>query len=100
MLGLARRAGKLVYGFDATVSSIKEEKAQLVVVACDISEKTEKNVRFEAVKKAIDVIKSSETIEDISRGIGKKAGVLAIIDKDFAKGVLAKSLENNIGKDE
>ena len=88
LLGLARRAGKLVAGYDATINLLKEKKASLIVIATDISEKTEKNIKFEAEKTDTKTIKVEYTIEEISSNIGKKAGVLAISDKDFTKGLL------------
>ena len=42
LLGLSRRAGKLIYGFDSAVESLKSKKAKCLIYALDISEKTEK----------------------------------------------------------
>ena len=40
MLGLARRAGKLVCGFDASVEAAANAEAKGMIAAVDISEKT------------------------------------------------------------
>ncbi len=88
ILGLCKRAGKLSSGFDATINSVKEKKATLIVIADDISAKSEKNIRFEAEKFNIKVIKSTHTIADISHAIGKKAGIVAILDENFASGLV------------
>ena len=42
-LGLCRRAGKLVFGFDAVADEVKNPKSKVygVVLASDISEKSE-----------------------------------------------------------
>ncbi len=87
LLGLARRAGKLVFGYDAVVGSIKEEKAKLLLIACDMSPKTKKNVKFEADKFGISLFELPCDIEEITAGIGKKAGVVAITDENFAQGI-------------
>jgi ribosomal protein L7Ae-like RNA K-turn-binding protein len=42
--GLAKRAGKCVTGTSMCVDSIREEKAKLVICACDLSENTKKRL--------------------------------------------------------
>lgn len=99
MLGLARRAGKLQTGYDAAVVAIREGTAHGVVIAGNLSEKSEKNIRFEAGRAAVPVVKATETIEEISHAIGKKAGITALMDKGFFTAILnipsvAKGPEN------
>ncbi len=61
MLGLGRKAGKVVYGYDATVSLIKSDTDNiLVVLASDASEKTKKNILFECNKYNRDFIEYGE----------------------------------------
>lgn len=85
LLGLSRRAGKLIYGYDAAVEAIKNKKAVCALYASDISPKTEKNLIFEAEKAGIEVIKLKVTIEEAGDAIGKKAGVFALCDSGFQK---------------
>ena len=40
LLGFASKAGKLSFGADAALKSLKEKKAKLIVAACDVSEKS------------------------------------------------------------
>lgn len=47
-LGLARRAGKLNWGFDTAVEAMRSGACGVVILAADLSDKTKKNVRFEA----------------------------------------------------
>ena len=49
-LGLARRAGKLNWGFDTAVEAMRGGACGVVILAADLSDKTKKNVRFEAEK--------------------------------------------------
>lgn len=85
MLGLARRAGKLVPGFDAAVIALKDKTACGIIAAGDLSEKTLENIGFTAGRMGVPVLKSEETIEQISHAIGKKAGVIAVTDPGFFK---------------
>lgn len=48
LLGMARRAGRLTTGFDAVAALTAGGTAAVVLVAADLSEKTEKELRFAA----------------------------------------------------
>ncbi|MBQ2669055.1 MAG: ribosomal L7Ae/L30e/S12e/Gadd45 family protein [Clostridia bacterium] len=85
LMGLARRAGKLTWGYDTVVEAVKNGEARLVVTAGDISEKTKKNARFEAEKRQVPYAETAFPMEELSAAIGKKTGVLAICDDGFAK---------------
>ncbi len=89
LLTICRKAGKLVMGFDPMKDALAGNKAEAVIVASDISPKTEKEVRFFSGKKNIPVAKTEMTIDDIYRSVGKKAGILTICDKGFAEKALA-----------
>ena len=43
-LGLVRRAGKLIYGFDAVQAACKDQTARLVLTAADLSQKSRKEI--------------------------------------------------------
>ncbi|MEG1426277.1 MAG: ribosomal L7Ae/L30e/S12e/Gadd45 family protein [Oscillospiraceae bacterium] len=88
MVGLAKRAGKLQTGYDASVGTIKERTGYGILVASDISAKTEKNIRYEAERGGVTVVKIQETIDEISRAIGKKAGIVSFLDAGFFKAIL------------
>ena len=85
VMGLARRAGKLNWGYDTAVEVMKTGNCSLMLTAGDLSDKTKKNVRFEAERCGVPYIETAFTIEEISAAIGKKAGVIAICDGGFAK---------------
>ena len=84
-LGLARRAGKLNWGFDTAVEAMRSGACGVVILAADLSDKTKKNVRFEAEKYHVSVLEPAFNMEEISAAIGKKAGVLAVCDRGFAE---------------
>ena len=94
LLGLARRAGKLQGGFDAAVISARERKAALLLAALDISEKTFKNLCYEAKRAEIPAKRIPAELKDVSHACGVKAGVVALTDEGFAKAVLSQ-LEND-----
>lgn len=90
MLGIARRAGRLSVGTEAVLGSVKRKKAFLVVIASDISAKTEKEVRFAARDSDIKIIRIKDDIFTVSRAIGTKAGVISVDDEGLAGAVLKR----------
>lgn len=88
MLGLARRAGKLEAGFDASAIAAQEKKAAVLLAARDVSEKTFKNLRYEAERAGIPAARIEAGMEEVGRACGVKAGVLAVTDEGFAKAIL------------
>ncbi len=72
-------------GFDSVKESLMTKKAHLILVASDISPKTEKEIRFFAEKNNVAVRKISASIAEIEFGIGKKVGIIAVCDEGFAK---------------
>lgn len=90
LLSICRKSGRMAFGFDMSKEAAEKGKAELILLAADISPKTEKEVRFFA--KDIKVIKTDYKIDDYFYGIGKKVGVVAVCDKGFAE--KAESLVN------
>lgn len=85
MLGLSRRAGKLFAGYDLSVEKIRAGDAKLALAASDISEKTYKNLCYEAVRKEIPVSRLSIDKDTLGKSCGIKAGVIVITDEGFAE---------------
>ncbi|KRN30430.1 ribosomal L7Ae/L30e/S12e/Gadd45 family protein [Liquorilactobacillus mali] len=87
MLGLARRAGKLITGEEGVLKKVRAQKVQIVFVASDGSEGTK--------KKFIDKCKSYQinincdfTHQELSLAIGANRTVLAIDDLGFSKKIM------------
>ena len=91
VLGIARRAGKLSWGFDTAVEAARSGEAKLLLLASDLSEKTKKNAAYEAERSGVPLLLTAYTMEDFSAAMGKKTGVLAVSDEGFAK-ALCKTL--------
>ena len=85
LVGMARRAGRLTAGFDAVKDLITAKKAQLVLMAADLSPKTEKELRFTAGD-AVPLLTTALTKDEIGHAGGwqKPVGVIATEDKGFA----------------
>lgn len=85
-LGLARKAGKLAAGYEKTAAAVKRGSAALVVVAGDISPKTEKELQRLAGGR-VEVLRLSAGMEQVSRAAGINAGVAAVTDEGFAAAI-------------
>ncbi len=95
LLTVCRKAGQLALGFDPMKEALAEGKAQAVLVASDISPKTEKEVRFFSDKRGVPVRKTEMTLDDIYSALGKKAGIVTILGEGFAKKALSLCREIN-----
>ena len=86
LLGIARRAGKLITGFDAAAASAAAGKAVLLLTAADLSEKTAKELRFAAREKQVSLVRMPLSKDETGDACGyqKPVGVLATEDKGFA----------------
>lgn len=89
LLGFAAKAGKLSFGTHASEFAITSKKANLVLVAEDISAKSLKELKFKADKQDIPVITlTGIESETLSHRVGKKCGILAVCDSGFAASIL------------
>lgn len=86
-LGFARKAGRLSLGFSASKEAIALNKARLIIIANDISPKTEKEIIYFANGRC-PVRKIDFDLETVSRSIGFRAGVIAVNDDGFATIIL------------
>ncbi len=87
LLGMCRRAGRLVTGFDAVVGLCSTEKAFLML-AGDAAPRTVKELRFRLPVQT--VYRLPLTKEETARAIGshKPIAVLATADEGFSKAIL------------
>lgn len=92
LISICRKAGKLKCGMDAVKSSCISGEAKAVFSAADLSEKSQKELRFTAAKYNIPAYRLSMNMQEIGYAMGKNTGVLAVTDKGFAK-ALSKDAE-------
>lgn len=84
-LGMCRRAGKLVLGFDAVCSLFSKNKLNVVVfLTSDASKKTIKEIKYHASKNDVEVVMLPVTKSDICQTLNKSFAVLAVIDMNMA----------------
>lgn len=93
LLGICRRAGKLVIGADPSVESILKHKSMLIIYASDFSPKSSKPVLEAAHKNNVKTLKINRNKDELSFALGKLCGVLSVEDKGFAD-KLTKLIEN------
>ena len=84
LLGLASRARKITFGFDATLQDIQKHKVKLVIVAEDASERTKK--KFIEVSSFANIpIIIIENIEILSKAIGKQnKAIIGVKEQNIA----------------
>lgn len=84
-LGICRRAGKLVAGFDAVCGLLSKSASDMVVfLTSDASPKTAKEIKYHADKYDIEVVMLPVTKLDICEILNKSFAVLAVIDLKMA----------------
>ena len=83
LMGIARKANKLIFGTNDTLQEMKKSKIFLAVIASDISAKTEKEIRFAAGN--LPVIRAPFTLQQFSDATGRIAGVIGVADEGFAR---------------
>lgn len=80
-LTLCKRAGKLAMGFDAVKETAQNGTASLLVVSRGASKNTQKELKFLAEQYAVPLIEIDETLNDLWYALGKRVGVMSVLDK-------------------
>ncbi|MFH5881180.1 ribosomal L7Ae/L30e/S12e/Gadd45 family protein [Liberiplasma polymorphum] len=85
LLGLAKRAGKIVDGEGRVLSSFQAQKPLLIFLANDAGENITKKINDKASFYKVEIIKDFTT-DELSKAIGKNnRKVLALNDPQFIK---------------
>ncbi len=86
LLGMAKRAGRLVVGFDAAVASVTNRESDTLLLASDSSPKTEKECRFCADTHGalVCVLPLDKAALSAAIGAHKPVAVIAVTDRGFA----------------
>ena len=82
-LSLAKKSGKLIYGFDPVKQAVTDGTAKMVFVTNDTSEKTLKRVQ-QFCQGIIEVQVISLTQFEVSQVTNKLTGVFAVVDENMA----------------
>lgn len=92
LITMCRKAGKLVMGMDMVKDACNTGTAKAVFASTDFSTKSLKEVKFACYKNNVKLYSLGIEMDDICEGLGKRTGVIAILDGGFAK-ACAKGLE-------
>lgn len=85
MLSLARRAGKLAYGFDAVEEAILTGRTSLILISSQAAERTERNIRRIAQENGVEALSVPYAPEDWFPVLGKGVAALAVTEPNFAR---------------
>ena len=69
-------------GFDAAVQEMNapKSKAAGIILASDVSPKTEKEICFHAEKRGTPVVHGDFTMDDAKEAVGKRTGIFLVLD--------------------
>ena len=84
LLGIARRAGQLIWGFDEVEKQIKAKKVFLVLLCAGISTRSERNIQIIAQQNSIPCKKLPFPVEEVEKAVAKNAKIYAVIQQGFA----------------
>ncbi len=88
-LGLMKKTGCLIVGFDAVKRELIDPKSRVkgIALSKDLSPKTKKEVLFlrDKYRPELDIMALDADMEQIESVIGKKTGIAAITDEGFWK---------------
>lgn len=82
-LGLCRKSGRLIHGFDPVCEELKNPKSKIsgVILASDVSDKTRKEMSFFCDKYSVKLSQCECTMDEIKTVLSKRTGVLAVLDE-------------------
>lgn len=90
LLGFASKAGKLSYGFDAVHTALSQKKSKLLLIANDVSPKSQKEVLFFGDKfKTKTIVLDECDMQMLSHAVGRKCGIISVNDDSFSQGLLS-----------
>ena len=84
ILSICRKAGKMAMGFDPMKEALLAGKVRIVLTSADISPKTYKEVCYHCQKKNVPVCPLPLSMLELGDAIGRKAAVIAVLDKGFS----------------
>ena len=92
-LGLAKKAGKLLAGFDSVVNGIRSGEVCLMALSSDLSAKSRKEAVFFAQKGEVVWIELPLNMDQIASVLHRRTGILGILDEQMAR-LIRKTVTN------
>ena len=91
-LGLMKKTGSIITGFDAVEREIRNPASKIcgLALARDLSPKSRKEILFiyEKLRPQMKAVTLPATMEQIGSVLGKKTGIVAVMDEGFWKSVI------------
>jgi len=89
LLGLCRRAGKLLSGQDTVITAVRSEKAALALLSSDASERTQKQLRDKCAFYGVPLLHLTVDGDSLGKATGKSGTLssLAVTDRGFASAI-------------
>ena len=88
LIGLATRAGKVVFGTEAVLKEIERNKVKLIIIATDASERTKMKFKNISSDKNIPIMEYLKT-DEVSKAIGKdNKAIIGLKDINFSKQII------------
>lgn len=100
LLGICRKAGKLKLGMDMAKGACETGEAKAVFTASDLSQKSQKEIRFSCAKNGIRLYALGMDMQQVADAVGKRTGILAVTDGGFAKALAKNAAEIPADTDE
>lgn len=92
-LGLARRAGKVNYGFDMVAENL--DKTGVIFFAADLSARSRNSISQLAAKKGVPCKELPYDMAELAGAMGTKpVGIIGITEAGFAKLLTGESEKN------
>lgn len=83
-LGICRKAGKLLHGYDRVEEAVLQGKAYLVLLACDASERTKQHMQ-DTCRDIVPCAEMPLSGDDLRMLTPKPAAVFAVTDENLAR---------------
>ena len=90
LLGLSRKAGKLLFGFETVKTAMQKGQVEIVFSSCDLSLKTAKELRFICENLEVEHIETNYDMKTLGSAIGKMTGIVAVTDEGFKESLKQK----------
>ncbi len=94
LMGICRKAGRLLPGHDVSFDAVRSGKAKLIILTSDASSRHEKEL--EAACFGGNVVRLGVSAEEAAPFIGKKSCIFAVTDAGFAQAIEKKIREEGI----
>ena len=99
MIGLAKRAGKIVTGAEICEAAVKKGKSKLIIIAGDISENGRKAIPATCRYYKVKYIEYADKSQLGNFTGSAERAVVSVNDKGFAETILKKYAESLIRKE-